>query len=278
MMTAAIHSDDRQGFLEHYRRISTARAGVSAFDAAEFRLWRRDGRLEWVHSRAVVLSRDAGGAPRQVIFTFTLITERKHAEQLLDYQAHFDPVTGLPNRYFFADRLEERVALSAANAGCFAVCFIDLDRFNHINDSLGHTAGDDVLAQVADRLRHALGRGDLLARMGGDEFTLIVGDAESAEEAALVAHRLLATLEAPLQVEGQELFISASIGVAVFPSDGHDATTLLKNADSAMYQAKAAGRNGVSVFAPELGQATVARLELGNLLRRAIDQEQFVSM
>jgi diguanylate cyclase (GGDEF)-like protein/PAS domain S-box-containing protein len=275
LMAAAVHSDDQQTFREHYRRISEAPPGEDAFDAAEYRLWRRDGGLEWVHSRAVVLSREAAGAPRQVIFTLTLITERKQAEQLLDYQAHFDLVTGLPNRYFFADRLEERVARGAASGEGFAVCFIDLDRFNQINDTLGHTAGDDVLAQVAYRLRRAVGPGDLLARMGGDEFTLILGEAVSSEKARRAAQLLLAALEAPLLVEGQELFISASIGIAVYPSDGQDATTLLKNADSAMYRAKAAGRNGIGTYAPEHGQATMARLELSNLLRRAIDQQQF---
>jgi diguanylate cyclase (GGDEF)-like protein/PAS domain S-box-containing protein len=275
LMAAAVHSDDRQAFLDHYRRISEAPPGVAAFDAAEYRLWRRDGGLEWVHSRAVVLSREPDGAPRQVIFTLTLITERKQAEQLLDYQAHFDLVTGLPNRFFFADRLEERVAQGAATGERFAICFIDLDRFNQINDTLGHTAGDDVLAQVADRLRQALGPGDLLARMGGDEFTLILGEAVTGEKARRAAQRLLATLEAPLLVEGQELFVSASIGIAIYPSDGQDATALLKNADSAMYRAKAAGRNGIGTYEPEHGQATMARLELGNLLRRAIDQQQF---
>jgi diguanylate cyclase (GGDEF)-like protein/PAS domain S-box-containing protein len=275
VMAAAIHSHDQQTLLDHNRRISTAPSGSAAFDAAEYRLWRRDGGLEWVHSRAVVLNRDAAGKPRQVIFTLTLITERKHAEQLLDYQAHFDLVTGLPNRYFFADRLEERVTQAAGKGGGFAVCFIDLDRFNQINDSLGHTAGDDVLAQVADRLRRMISTDDLLARMGGDEFTLILGRVSNPEAAARQARRLLTSLEEPLVIEGRELFVSASVGVAIYPLDGQDATTLLKHADSAMYRAKAAGRNGVSSFKPELGFAAAARLELSNLLRRAIDQDQF---
>jgi diguanylate cyclase (GGDEF)-like protein/PAS domain S-box-containing protein len=271
----AVHSEDRQRYREHCARISTAPAGGASFDAAEYRLWRRDGGLEWVHSRAVVLSRDEAGAPRQVIFTLTLITERKHAEQLLDYQAHFDPVTGLPNRFFFVDRLEERVARAAANRDGFAVCFIDLDRFNQINDSLGHDAGDDVLAQVAERLRRAVDRDDVLARMGGDEFTLLLANTRSAEAASRVAQRILAALEEPLTLDGHELFISASVGISVYPLDGADAMTLLKHADSAMYRAKAAGRNSVSWFVPEFGRATVARLELGNQLRRAIDQQQF---
>jgi diguanylate cyclase (GGDEF)-like protein/PAS domain S-box-containing protein len=271
----AIHSEDRQIFREHFHRMRTAPAADTSFDAVEFRFWHRHGSLEWIHSRAVVLSRDAGGAPRQVIFTITLITERKHAEQLLDYQAHYDPVTGLPNRFFFADRLEERVAAAQASGAGFALCFIDLDRFNQINDSLGHTAGDDVLAHVADRLRRSASPSDLLARMGGDEFTIVLGDLSDAAEAARVAQRLLAALEEPILLDGNELFISASVGIAVYPNDGADATTLLKHADSAMYRAKASGRNSVSWFVPELGRATVARLELGNQLRRAIDQHQF---
>jgi diguanylate cyclase (GGDEF)-like protein/PAS domain S-box-containing protein len=276
VVETAIHSEDRRSYHEHLARITTAPVGGISFDAAEYRVWRHDGGLEWVHSRAVVLSRDEQGGPRQVIFTLSLITERKHAEQLLDYQAHFDLVTGLPNRFYYFDRLEERIARAKAEGGQFAVCVIDLDRFNQINDSLGHDAGDDVLAQVADRLRRVIDGDTLLARMGGDEFTMVLGEARTAEAASRVAQRLLAALEEPIALDGHELFISASAGIAIYPLDGGDATTLLKHADSAMYRAKAAGRNGVSWFVPELGRATVARLELGNQLRRAIDQHQFV--
>jgi diguanylate cyclase (GGDEF)-like protein/PAS domain S-box-containing protein len=270
-----VHGDDRQMVREHYYRLLSTRSGEGDLQVVEYRIWRHDGGLEWVHSRAAVLSRDADGVPRQVVILLSLITERKHSQQLLDYQAHYDPVTGLPNRFAFADRLEQQIAAARAIAGGFALYVIDLDHFNQINDSLGHTAGDEVLAQVADRLRQTLGPTDLLARMGGDEFTIILQDAVTADQTAQVALRLLAALEEPIMLAGHELFVSASIGISLYPSDGVDATTLLKHADNALYRAKAAGRNGVSWFVPELGRATMARLELSNQLRRAITQRQF---
>jgi diguanylate cyclase (GGDEF)-like protein/PAS domain S-box-containing protein len=276
MTLKVIHPDDQPLVIAHYRRISALPPEATAHEAIEYRMWRRDGELEWVHSRAAVLSRDDAGNPSQAIFTLTLITEQKHSAQLLDYQAHFDLVTGLPNRFYFSDRLEERIERSRDSGEPFAIGFIDLDRFNQINDALGHTAGDDVLSLVADRLRRAVGPDDTLARMGGDEFTLILGNVQTVEAAARVGQRLLQALEEPLVVGGHELFISASVGFSLYPRDGADATTLLKHADSAMYQAKAAGRNSVSWFVPELGRATAALLELGNQLRRAIDQQQFV--
>ncbi|NTU80527.1 MAG: EAL domain-containing protein [Chloroflexales bacterium] len=274
-MVGLVHRDDRAAVIAHCERISTARPEAASYDEAEYRFWRRDGGIEWVHSRAVVLSRGADGLPRQVVFTLSLITDRKYAEQLLDYHARYDLVTGLPNRFFFSDRLEERISRAHARGERFALCVFDLDRFNHINDALGHTAGDDVLAHVAERLRRSVGADDVLARMGGDEFTLILAGTGSAEEAVRAARRMLSVLEEPITLDGHELFISASVGISLFPGDATDATTLLKHADNAMYRAKAVGRNSVSWFVPELGRAMAVRLEVGNQLRRAIDQQQF---
>lgn len=271
----AVHPEDRLTLAAHYKRIYSAPSDLPSFDTVEYRFRRLDGQLEWVQSRAVVLSRTANGSPQQIIFTLTLITERKRSEQLIDYQAHYDPVTGLPNRFLFSDRLEERIRQAALHNERFALCCIDLDRFNQINDSLGHVAGDDVLVQVADRLRSALRPGDSLARMGGDEFTVVLGAIPSAEEASRSVQALMSLLEQPFILAGHELFISASIGISLYPNDGTDPMTLLKHADNALYRAKAAGRNNVSWFVPELGRATLARLELGNQLRRAIDQHQF---
>jgi diguanylate cyclase (GGDEF)-like protein/PAS domain S-box-containing protein len=187
-----------------------------------------------------------------------------------------DQVTNLPNRYVFMDRLATRIALAKQRGERFAVCVIDLDRFNRINDTLGHTIGDDVLAQVAVRLNDALSNGDILARMGGDEFGVILHDAHDEPSAARATDRLLTALEAPVPIAGQRLFVSASIGVSLFPRDGHDSTTLLKHADSAMYRAKGAGRNMVSWFNPELSHAARATLELDQELRYAVDHHQFV--
>lgn len=270
-----IHSDDRLHVRDHYRHLIHSNSADHGLHIIEFRFWRRDGGLEWLHSRSTVLSYELDGKPRQVVIMVRLITERKHSQQLLDYQAHYDPVTGLPNRFAFTDRLEQQVVAARSVANSFALCMIDLDHFSQINDSLGHTAGDEVLAQVADRLRQTLDPTDLLARMGGDEFAVILQEAPSAAQIAQTALRLLAVLEEPIIIDGHELFISASMGISLYPSDGLDATTLLKHADNALYRAKATGRNGVSWFVPELGRATLARLELGNQLRRAITQRQF---
>ncbi|PDW04055.1 putative bifunctional diguanylate cyclase/phosphodiesterase [Candidatus Viridilinea mediisalina] len=270
-----VHSDDRIHVRDHYRKLFNNASDHHSLHVIEYRLWRRDGGLEWVHSRSTVLSCELDGKPRQVVTLLRLITERKHSQQLLDYQAHYDPVTGLPNRFAFTDRLEQQVVAARSVANSFALCMIDLDHFSQINDSLGHTAGDEVLAQVADRLRQTLDPTDLLARMGGDEFAVILQEAPSAAQIAQTALRLLAVLEEPIIIAGHELFVSASMGISLYPSDGMDATTLLKHADNALYRAKATGRNGVSWFVPELGRATLARLELGNQLRRAITQRQF---
>ncbi|RRR77135.1 MAG: bifunctional diguanylate cyclase/phosphodiesterase [Candidatus Viridilinea halotolerans] len=270
-----IHSDDRQHVRDHYRRLFLRGLEATGAHVIEYRFWRRDGGLEWIHSRSTVLGCDHDGMPRQVVVMLRLITDRKHSQQLLDYQAHYDPVTGLPNRFAFTDRLEQQVVAARAVANTFALCMIDLDHFSQINDSLGHTAGDEVLAQVADRLRQTLGPTDLLSRLGGDEFAVILQEAPSAAQIAQTALRLLAMLEEPITIGSHELFVSASMGISLYPSDGLDATTLLKHADSALYRAKATGRNGVSWFVPELGRATLARLELGNQLRRAITQRQF---
>jgi diguanylate cyclase (GGDEF)-like protein/PAS domain S-box-containing protein len=270
-----VHNDDHQEVREYYQELFNTTPEGRRLHVIEYRMWRRDGGLEWVHSRATVLSRDPDGAPRQVVIMLSLITERKHSQQLLDYQAHYDPVTGLPNRFAFADRLEQQITAARLTTGSFALCMIDLDHFNQINDSLGHTAGDEVLAQVADRLRQTIGPTDLLARMGGDEFTVILQETTSVDQTAQAALRMLAALEEPIVIAGRELFVSASMGISLYPGDALDATTLLKHADNALYRAKATGRNGISWFVPELGRATLARLELSNQLRRAIVERQF---
>jgi diguanylate cyclase (GGDEF)-like protein/PAS domain S-box-containing protein len=201
---------------------------------------------------------------------------RQAVEAQLFHRSPVDQVTNLPNRYVFMDRLATRIAVARARGERFAVCLIDLDRFNRINDTLGHAVGDDVLVQVAIRLHDVLGANDILARMGGDEFGVVLNQAHDEQSVGHVTARLLAALEAPVPIAGQHLFVSASIGVSLFPRDGHDSTTLLKHADSAMYRSKGAGRNMVSWFDPELSHAAQATLELDQELRYAVDHHQFV--
>jgi diguanylate cyclase (GGDEF)-like protein/PAS domain S-box-containing protein len=203
------------------------------------------------------------------------ISRQKYTEQMLAYQTHYDVVTGLPNRYLFNDRLDQEVTAARASAEGFALCVIDLDRFNQINDALGHVAGDEVLLVIAQRLRGVMGTQALLARMGGDEFSLILRQTHDPEEAVARARRILSILEQPFPIQSRELVISASIGISLFPKDGQDAMTLLKHADSAMYRMKAIGRSGVSLFEPSIGAAARHRLDIELQIRRAIDLDQF---
>ncbi|NNJ09143.1 EAL domain-containing protein [Chloroflexales bacterium ZM16-3] len=236
----------------------------------ECRLCARDGASHWYTWQ---ITRDTKSSLSYGIGRD--ISVQKHTEQMLDYQAHYDLVTGLPNRYLFSDRLDQEVIAARAADSSFALCVIDLDRFNHINDALGHATGDEVLAFVAMRLRSVIGSHVMLARMGGDEFTLILRHVQTPDEAITRARRILDILEQPLPINGQDLFISASIGISLFPRDGQDATTLLRHADSAMYRVKAAGRNGVIIFDPSIGAAAMRRLDIEQQMRRAIGMEQF---
>ncbi len=220
--------------------------------------------------------RDAHAAITHYVAFFRAGLNRQPVEAHLYHRSPLDQVTNLPSRYVFMDRLATRIAIAKARGERFAVCVIDLDRFNRINDTLGHTIGDDVLAQVAVRLNDALSGGDVLARMGGDEFGVMLNQAHDEPSVARATSRLLTALEAPVPIAGQQLFVSASIGVSLFPRDGNDSTTLLKHADSAMYRSKGAGRNMVSWFNPELSLAARATLELDQELRYAVEHNQFV--
>ena len=171
------------------------------------------------------------------------MTARKQAEKRIEYLATRDALTGLPNRVLLNDRANQAILAAARSHGQLALLFIDLDRFQLVNDSLGHQAGDALLHAVAERLGNTLRRDDTLARLGGDEFVLLWNGLKSGPDAAVVAQRILGILARPFVIEGQTLSIGASIGISVYPADGHDSATLLKSADAAMYAAKDAGRN-----------------------------------
>ncbi|MDH4061136.1 MAG: GGDEF domain-containing protein, partial [Aquincola sp.] len=201
----------------------------------------------------------AGQKPRFIVLSRD-ITERKEAENRIAHLAHFDSLTGLPNRRSFLERLGREVQRAQRGGRRLAVLFMDLDGFKVVNDSLGHFAGDQVLKQAADRLTHALRASDVvsrgteqasnieLARLGGDEFTALIVDVERPEDVMTVADRIHAQMREPYQVSGGDVLLTASIGIALFPEDGGDATALLEHADTAMYHAKQMGRdNGQSI-------------------------------
>ncbi len=201
------------------------------------------------------------------------IEQRQLTDQLA-HQARHDALTGLPNRSFLQERLEEAVADARRDSRLLAVLFIDLDRFKQINDTLGHPVGDLVLQQVAQRLAAPLRQCDILGRLGGDEFMVLLMDLPDQQYARKVARELLDALKAPFHVESYELFVTASIGISLCPRDGHDSATLQRNADSAMYRAKNRGKNSFEFFTKGLGAAVMERLEIENALRRAVEHEE----
>lgn len=202
------------------------------------------------------------------------ITDRKESEAFINFQAYHDLLTRLPNRALFKDRVEVAIAHANRNNSHIGVLFIDLDRFKVINDSLGHTMGDRLLQLVAERLQNCIRKGDTLSRFGGDEFTLLLTELQDDGAAVQVAHKIQDSLRAPFKVGEHELFVGASIGIAVYPQGGETLDALIRNADVAMYSEKVVSRNGVRVFAPDMGH-TPKRLELEQDLRRALQRNEF---
>lgn len=223
-----------------------------------------------------------------VIGTAQDITERKQAERAIHQLAYYDSLTGLANRVLFKDRLSHAISYASRHHQHLATLFIDLDRFKIINDTLGHTVGDLLLTHVAERLSDSVRQSDsvsrhadhepmhALARLGGDEFTILLTALPQPEDAGRVARRILESLAHPFSIEGHEIFISASIGISIFPSDGSTVEALLKNADTAMYHAKEQGRNNCQYYSSGLNAAAAERLDLENELRRALEREEFV--
>jgi diguanylate cyclase (GGDEF)-like protein/PAS domain S-box-containing protein len=203
------------------------------------------------------------------------ILERRQAEARVHHMAYHDSLTGLPNRALLADRLERAILTARRSGGKLAVMFIDLDRFKTINDSLGHATGDHLLKEVAGRLCRAVRASDTVARLGGDEFVVLVPDVKALEECSQVGDKIIEALAAPVPFEGHHLHISPSIGICVYPDDGMDVETMMRNADAAMYQAKAAGRNNYQFFTQRMNGAAARHFELESSLRQALANGEF---
>ena len=210
-----------------------------------------------------------------LIGIYTDISARKATEETIRYQATHDALTGLPNRALFGQRLEEALTAARTDGRQLAVAFFDLDRFKLVNDGLGHKIGDDLLIAVAERLGSSIGEQDVVARMGGDEFILILNGLASAEDVRPRATRILQAMRPSFQIGGQELHVTASMGVSLFPDDGRSADQLLKAADVALYRAKAAGRDRWQLVNAALDSAAFQQIVLEAQLRRAIEQAQF---
>lgn len=241
-----------------------------SFTDVEIAIVRRDGSPAWAYASATLLPGEAGDEG-QIEATLIDVTRRKSAESQILYQAYHDALTGLPNRMLFHDRLTQALTQARRDGRGLAVLFLDLDQFKVVNDTLGHGAGDRLLQEVAGRLRRAVAEGDTVARVGGDEFTLLLPAIERAADAARVADHLLAAIARPAELDGHRLYVTTSIGVSLFPADGHEAESLLTRADIAMYRAKELGRNGYQLCTPEMTAKALERLTLENELRRALE-------
>jgi diguanylate cyclase (GGDEF)-like protein len=206
---------------------------------------------------------------------FDRADEKTKADERIEYLASHDSLTNLPNRETFNELLRYAIEAARRYQRRFAVLFIDLDRFKVINDSLGHDAGDMLLVEIAGRLRNALRSSDVVARLGGDEFVVILEQTEDSAAIERIARNLLDVLGEPLQLSGHECLITASIGIAMYPSNGSDVQTLTKNADMAMYLAKEDGKNGFRFFSKAIKTQSIERLTLETALRRALERDQF---
>ena len=216
------------------------------------------------------------------------ITERKQAEHAIHRLAYYDSLTGLANRVLFKDRLSTALSHAERYRTHLAIVFIDLDRFKLINDTLGHTVGDLLLKHMAERLSDSVRQSDsisrssepepsqALARFGGDEFTILLTDLPHPEDAARVSRRILESLARPFLIDQHEIFISASLGISIYPSDGETAEALLKNADTAMYHAKEQGRSNCQFYSTGLNAAAAERLDVENDLRKAVERREFL--
>ena len=215
--------------------------------------------------------------PGQFATLFSDVTERKRSEERLNYLAYYDDLTSLPNRFLFTDRLANAIARSHRSKIPLAVMFLNLDRFKEVNDTLGHSIGDQLLKEVATRLLACVREGDTVARMGGDEFVFIIHELTNAiENTAATARRVLQSIAQPYQIDGHDIYISASIGITIAPTDGLSVDTLMKNADLAMYKAKASGRNMHTFYSMDMSASLTERRSMELDLRKALDQQEFL--
>lgn len=267
---ASFHPDDR-ALVESSVKKSLADGSDYHID---HRILLPNGKIRHVHEQAQCIRNDNGRIERMV-GTVQDITERKETEARLNYLAHHDSLTSLPNRMLLRDRISQAIAYARRHDRLIAVLFIDLDRFKRINDSLGHAVGDSLLQSISGRLKLAIRGGDTVARLGGDEFAIALTDITGLDDVAKLSRKLLKVINKPILVDQREFYATASIGISLFPYDGDDVETLVKNADAAMYEAKEAGRNGFRFFREEMNLNIRTHLELEQSLRGALQRDEF---
>ena len=263
---------DEEGRIILQRNIARRQQGIA--ERHEFKFSRKDGRDVWT-TMATNPILNASGAYLGALALVTDITDRKQSTALIWQQANFDHLTGLPNRHMFMDRLSQETRKADRTAAFLALMFIDLDHFKEVNDQHGHAAGDAVLVEATRRIASCVRSTDTLARLGGDEFTVILAGLDHVGSVERIAQTMIAALSQAFEIGGQRIFISASIGIALYPPDARDLDELLSNADQAMYASKNGGRNRFSYFTPDLQAAAGARQNMGADLRAAIAAQQF---
>ncbi len=236
---------------------------------------KRDDSL-YYEAKTITPLKNGDGSITHFISTGRDITRQMQAQEELQYIAHHDLLTRLPNRILFLDRVTQAMARARWHQRLVALLFLDLDRFKYINDSLGHAVGDHVLVQAAERLRNCVREGDTVARFGGDEFVVLLDDVATESDVGGLAQKILAAIAPAFSVDRMELHVTASIGVSLYPNDGNDSETLLKNADGAMYRAKELGRNTFKFYSDDMSERAFERLTLENSLRHALDRDEFV--
>jgi diguanylate cyclase (GGDEF)-like protein/PAS domain S-box-containing protein len=268
-----VHTEDSVGL---HKRLEAHFGGQEPLFEHEHRMRCRDASFIWVLSRGLAV-RDRGGKPYRMAGSLTDISARKRAEEQLLHDALYDALTQLPNRALFLDHLGLSMEQARRRRNSMvAVLFMDLDRFKNINDSLGHSVGDELLVELARRLTHFLRPGDTVARLGGDEFAVLLNDVRGASDATRVAERIQELIREKVVVGGREVFTGASIGVALSSPGYRHPEEILRDADTAMYRAKAAGRGCYQVFDQTMHRSVVALLKLETELRRAVELKQFL--
>lgn len=264
-----IHPEDREALEEQIRkRVEEGKLEEIYVN----RLVRLDGQV--IEVETVTIPYRIDNKPGAQIFIRD-VTERNRYEEQITVHAYYDSLTGLPNRLQFVRELAKTLSQAKKNGNLLAVLFLDLDRFKNINDTLGHTFGDQLLCAVAIRLKSCVTQGDIVARLAGDEFTVLLPSITRVQEAVDVAQRIIDSFAKPFMIQGYEMFITTSIGISVYPSDGDNMETLIKNADTAMYRAKEQGKNNYQIFTPEMKVMAFHRLILENSMRKALDRGEF---
>jgi diguanylate cyclase (GGDEF)-like protein len=255
-----------------YRLVDTHRRELAAFNLQlEHKVRERTQELEAAARENLQINRDLRASQNELL---TTIAELRRKDDDLRHLAFHDALTGLPNRALLLDRMEQSIAGAARQNEKRGVMFIDIDHFKAVNDSLGHDAGDALLKEIATRLRSCLRKADTVARIGGDEFVVLLNDVSIPETYATVAQKVISKLSLPMELAGETVQVGASVGIACFPDDGKSAVELMKHADMAMYEAKSAGRGGFSFFQDSMTSASVQRLQLESELRHAISHDE----